>query len=154
MMRPSDDVCAELDVWDLNEDGDALGRSFRVSGRTGMEDANQGTCSSDSRLGSEAIVRFRAPSEGSWVIQTLATDPGFDTLIYVRTNCLDTGQELACNDDVEPGSILESRVTVGLMADQTVYIFVDGLDLTPIHELGLDYLRKGFTRTERWGSGH
>ena len=52
MMQPSDDVCTELDVWDLNEDGDALGRSFRVSGRTGMEDAHQGTCSSDSRLGS------------------------------------------------------------------------------------------------------
>ena len=117
--------CANGDAIDLNVDGQRTGDIFYIEGRTGSEDIHQGTCSPDSRLGSERLVRFRAPSAGTWSIRTLPSEPGFDTLIYVRTGCQDTAQELACNDDIEAGRILQSRVTVELAVDQTIYIFVD-----------------------------
>jgi|GEM_PF-1354017 len=51
-----------------------------------------------------------------------------DTVLYVRTNCLQAATEVACNDNVSPTNT-RSRLTVDLQPG-TYYLVVDGRDLT------------------------
>jgi hypothetical protein len=78
-----------------------------------------GSCGGD---GPEATFLFTAPVDGSYLLKTVDSD--FDTVLYVRAaSC--TGEELGCNDDFDG---LLSRVTVQLMAGQSIVVVVDSLD--------------------------
>ena len=72
----------------------------------------------------EAVFFYYAPRAGLYRIDTIGTP--FDTVLYVRD---DMGHELACQDDIEPGSITQSRVTVTLAQGQLAVIYVDGYQM-------------------------
>ena len=52
-----------------------------------------------------------------------ATD--YDTGLYVRTNCIDHGTEVACNDDADG---LHSQLDYDLSLGQQILIAVSGFD--------------------------
>jgi hypothetical protein len=79
-----------------------------------------GTCGG---AGPADLYTFSAPETGTYVFATGQSGPALDTVLYVRASCL-AGAELACNDDTGGGDY--SRVTLRLVAGQTVYVFVAG----------------------------
>lgn len=82
--------------------------------------------------GGDLAYRFTAPAAGTYVFDTVGTDP-LDTTISVYDAC--GGAEVACNDDVRHGQDLDSVVGRQLVAGQSVLIVVDGYD-----ELTGDYV--------------
>lgn len=72
----------------------------------------------------EAVFFYTAPRAGTYRIDTIGTP--FDTVLYVRD---DMGHELACQDDIEPGIITQSKVTVTLAQGQLAVIYVDGYQM-------------------------
>jgi hypothetical protein len=54
------------------------------------------------------------------VIDTIGA--AFDTVLYVRSGAT----ELACNDDLDPPTVRQSRVSLSLQAGQMIAIVVDG----------------------------
>lgn len=97
----------------------AEGFGLIASGSTvdvGNEQA--GSCGGD--RAPEVIVAWTAPMSETINIDTMGSD--YDTMLYVRRGeC--TGMEAGCDDDaIAP----QSRVTVAVMAGETLYIFVDG----------------------------
>jgi hypothetical protein len=72
----------------------------------------------------EAVFFYYAPRAGTYRIDTIGTP--FDTVLYVRD---DMDHELACQDDIEPGKITQSRVTVTLAQGQLAVIYVDGYQM-------------------------
>jgi hypothetical protein len=68
----------------------------------------------------DAGYTFTAPLTGSYTFDTLGS--GYDTVLHVHDGGC-SGPELTCNDDF---SGLQSRVTLGLTAGQTVTVVVDG----------------------------
>ncbi len=69
-------------------------------------------------------IFYYAPRAGTYLIDTIGTP--FDTVLYVRD---DMGHELACQDDIEPGSITQSQVTVTLAQGHLAVIYVDGYQM-------------------------
>jgi hypothetical protein len=67
------------------------------------------------------------------------TNPQLDTVIYLRSGCLDTGA-LACNDDAEaPGPRpLASTISLDLAGGTAVYVIVDGFDRYALGAYELD----------------
>jgi hypothetical protein len=67
------------------------------------------------------------------------TNPQLDTVIYLRSGCLDSGA-LACNDDTPiPGSRpLASTIAIDLAGGTTVYVVVDGFDRYALGAYELD----------------
>ena len=70
--------------------------------------------------GSDRIFSFVPPTTGTWTISTEAT---FDTVLEVRSDCLDSTSAVACNDD--NGSLRTSSVSERLIANTTYYIVVE-----------------------------
>jgi hypothetical protein len=93
--------------------------SSTLTGMTSGTSAESGSCGGADAP--EAIYSYVAPRSGTYTFDTSGTE--FDTVLYIRS---DTGTELACNDDITPGSITQSRVTLPLAAGQTVTVIVDG----------------------------
>src|ERR1035437_4041471 len=89
------------------------------TGTTSGSSAESGSCGGGSAP--EATFFFYAQRAGTYTIDTIGS--AFDTVLYVRN---DQGGELACNDDIAPGVIVQSRVTVSLAQSQLAVIFVDG----------------------------
>jgi hypothetical protein len=101
----------------VDEDG-VFTLDDRPSGRSDFV----GSCGGN---GNERGYRFTAPEAGTWSF-TLSSDvDGLDTVMYARTDCLDTESEIACNDDRVRNQVLLSRVNLELEADQTVYVYAD-----------------------------
>jgi hypothetical protein len=50
---------------------------------------------------------------------------GFDTVLYLRTDCADVASEAMCDDDSGPPGLRGSRIS-GLLAPGTYYLIVDG----------------------------
>jgi len=71
----------------------------------------------------DATFLYTAPADGSYAISTDGSS--FDTILYVRLGTC-TGNELACNDDIDPGVNARSAVNLILSAGQTILIVVDG----------------------------
>ena len=67
---------------------------------------------------------------------------GFDTGLYLRTSCDDTGTEIACNDDHAPPGLFGSRIQT-VLAPGTYYLVVDGFDGSSrgTYELSVVYRR-------------
>jgi hypothetical protein len=70
--------------------------------------------------GPDAAYPFTAPEDGSYRFDTPGSS--FDTILHVHAGVC-VAPEIACNDD---SGGLQSRVTVSLVADQTVSVVVDG----------------------------
>ena len=89
---------------------------------------NNQTASTDCGMsgGPDMAYAWRAPSAGSYVIDTAGT--AHDTILYLRDGSC-TGAELACNDDAPSGGG-QSSVCVTATAGQSFLIIVDGYDST------------------------
>jgi hypothetical protein len=81
----------------------------------------------------EAVLAWRAPAGGTYQFDTEGS--GFDTILYLRRTCdLEVPTEGdpfyfedACNDD-DPDGGDHSRLTLSLMAEETILIVVDTKD--------------------------
>ncbi len=93
--------------------------SSTVLGTTTGASAESGSCGGADAP--EATYFYFAPRAGTYVVDTIGSE--IDTVLYIRN---DTGTELGCNDDVTPGSVTQSRLTLSLAAGQMVTIVVDG----------------------------
>lgn len=108
------DSCA--DVAELRATG-----SYSVPGTTeGATDDYMGGCADEG--GAPDRVYSITLAEPTWV-QAQVT--GFDTLLYVRSDCADPASETMCDDDSGPPEHHGSRVA-GWLASGTHYIIVDG----------------------------
>jgi hypothetical protein len=93
--------------------------------------------------GYERVHRFTVPvGPTARLVASTAqagTNPQLDTVIYLRSGCLDSGA-LACNDDAEaPGSRpLASAISIDLAGGTTVYVIVDGFDRFALGAYELD----------------
>lgn len=75
-------------------------------------------------LSPDRAYRWIAPTPGVYTIDTLGT--AFDSVLSVRNSCTDTAP-IACNDDIDPGVMRQSRITVtATMPNQEFIIVVDG----------------------------
>ena len=96
---------------------------WSVRGTTeGAQSRGEGSCGGNS---GQHIYTFTAPDDGSYAVQVTGdtfAQLGF-AVVYVRTGCADPDTELACDARREPNA----AVTLNLPAQQTVYIFVDGI---------------------------
>ena len=93
-------------------------------GNVDPEDNYRGSCTADMTVGPDAVFAFTAPEAGEWEFNTTGSE--FDTVMYARESCLDPTTELDCNDDIDFGAGLsQSRLRLNLVADQTVYVFID-----------------------------
>lgn len=98
----------------------------RVSGDTRGEGNDlRGSCGG--RRGADLAYRWAAPFSGTFAMDT--TGSGFDTVLYVVTDCA-ASTELDCNDDIDHASgNRASRVEVELDAGSEVIIVIDGWDV-------------------------
>ena len=71
----------------------------------------------------DATFIYTAPVNGTYLISTEGSN--FDTVLSVRLGTC-SGQQLACNDDIQPGVIAQSRVNISLSAGQSIIIIVEG----------------------------
>jgi hypothetical protein len=116
------------DAINLN-DGALDDGSFALEGTTeGAENAHTGTCGGDAAP--DALFVFTAPADGTWTLTTQqpSADATYDTVLYARTECDDPNSEpseTACADDVG-GGVLQSSITVDLVAGDSISVFVDG----------------------------
>lgn len=101
--------------------GSRVGPSVAMGTTTGRPNSLTATCGGMANS-PDIAYSWRAPSSGRFVIDTIGSD--YDTVLYVK-NASCTGPELACNDDTS-GLGLRSRVTIDVMAGQSVVIVVDG----------------------------
>ncbi|MCA9537823.1 MAG: hypothetical protein KC620_02980, partial [Myxococcales bacterium] len=84
-------------------------------------------CGNDGELvggGPEVVYSFVSPADGQVCLSTAGS--AFDTVLYVRSACIDPVTELACNDDARED--LTSGLTLDVAAGAEYYIFVDGYD--------------------------
>ncbi|HVM97721.1 MAG TPA: carboxypeptidase regulatory-like domain-containing protein, partial [Candidatus Acidoferrales bacterium] len=80
-------------------------------------------CGDGGNSAPDTVFVYTAPASGSYVFSTEGSN--FDTTLSVRLGTC-AGDELGCNDDVTPGVIQQSRVTLVLSSGQTVILGVDG----------------------------
>ena len=69
------------------------------------------------------VFRFTAGAAGTYQFEVVV--PNADTVLTIRSACLNPGSEIACNDDIGGGN-LASRAAVALEAGQAVFVGVSG----------------------------
>ncbi|MBN1946810.1 MAG: trypsin-like peptidase domain-containing protein, partial [Bradymonadales bacterium] len=84
----------------------------------GYQDDYQGSCGGG---GADRVYQFTLSEQRRLVAQA----SGFDTLLYLRSSCLDTASELACNDDATPPGGYGSHIAATLDPG-SYYLFMDG----------------------------
>jgi hypothetical protein len=109
-VAPLDAACSDAPV---------LAAGETVRGRTAGSDRFQGPCGEGSR-GPESIFSLRV-RERSRV--EISVEAEFDSVLYVRSDCVDPGAAVDCNDDAGDAnhSLLDLTLDPG-----TYYVFVDG----------------------------
>ena len=121
-------VAACPEFWPVADLNDApVGVEWRASGS--LADAANRTTATCANMSAQDIFTFTAPAAGTYRFRTESDEVGADTSIFVRSFCRyrDFGAELACNDDVSPQNFL-SDLSVDLVANETVYVFVGGVN--------------------------
>lgn len=94
-----------------------------VSSTSGVEPVHEGSCGNAQQ--GEAVFVHEAEADGLVCFQTTGT--GFDTVLYLRSECANPEAELACNDDdfgVTGG--VRSAITLEVTAGESYFAFVDG----------------------------
>ncbi|MBI5487846.1 MAG: hypothetical protein HY905_10980 [Deltaproteobacteria bacterium] len=109
-VAPLDAVCSDAPV---------LAAGETTHARTSGQDRFQGPCGEGSR-GPESVFSLRV-RERSRV--ELSVEAEFDSVLYVRSDCVDPGTTVDCNDDAGDSnhSLLDLELDPG-----TYYVFVDG----------------------------
>lgn len=92
---------------------------WRLDGVGPLSASLQGSCGG---AGAEAVVAFTAERAGLYTFSTHDPATRYDTVLYVRSDCLATDSELACNDD---RGTPQSGLLVTLEAGQSVVLVVD-----------------------------
>jgi hypothetical protein len=97
------------------------GGSYVVPGNTAdATDANLGSCT-DNSTAPDRVYSITVDEE-TWIDARVT---GFDTILYVRTDCAEPASETLCDDDSGPPGQRGSRISQWL-APGTHYLFVDG----------------------------
>jgi len=118
-MMPDPDACgAGTVIADLPASGSVFG-----SLGAGMGNISSVSCNG---RGTERGFRFTVDRAVTLVASTESSSTVANTVLYVRTTCLQAATELACNDDVSPTNS-RSRLTVEL-APGSYYLIVDNRD--------------------------
>jgi hypothetical protein len=96
-----------------------------VSGNTtcGAFSTDPASCGDGGINAPDASFVYTAPASGTYVFSTAGST--FNTLLSVRLGTCN-GTELACNDDVAPGTDTASLATTNLTSGQSVIVTVDG----------------------------
>lgn len=102
----------------------------RFTGSVSGVGSLSGSCAASATSG-ERVYRWTAPSSGTATISTCGEGTHFDTAVHLRWQAC-RGSELACNDQapcaIAGASNGGSRITPDVMAGQTYYIVVDGVN--------------------------
>lgn len=121
---PTTGSCAAgADVVDV---GDAnVARATVVT--TGEEDhaTPSSACSTRGLRGPDVVLRYTPPIDGVLAVSTFSATTDFDTVVYVRSACDGTGEELGCNDDLTDFTGM-SVTTASVRAGVPVFVVVDG----------------------------
>ena len=144
---PPFDACDAPD--DLSAVAERTETGFVYDDITRDDSAGTGRCGG---LGADRVLRFTAPTAGTWRVAVEANISGYEPVIHARRVCADPATELACRDDVLDSPA--TRIHLPLEADETVYLFVDAdntrggffrltVDPVPVVEADCDPL--GFT---------
>ena len=112
--RPANDNCASA-----TEVGDG---SFSSNTAFSTTDG-VAPCVTSVASGKDIWWKFTAPATGTATIDTLASDPNFDTVLSVLDAC--DGNTLKCNDDAD-STTLASRVTLNVTQGTSYLIRVAG----------------------------
>ena len=71
----------------------------------------------------DVAYEFTVAGGASVIVSTVSAATAFDTVLYVREECLDPSSEIACNDDFGGSA---SQVSFDALDGVTYYIIVDG----------------------------
>jgi hypothetical protein len=108
----------------------AEGGVFNAS--TSGTSTQTGSCGTTEQAG-ERVFQWTPDVSGRALIGTCGVETGFDTVLYLRSETCD-GSEIVCVDDVagcatgEPNDHHGSRIAPTVIAGQTYFIVVDGVD--------------------------
>lgn len=112
------DACAAPD--DLSAVAERTETGFVYDDITRDDSAGSASCGG---LGADRVLRFTAPTAGTWRVAVEANVPGYEPVVHARSVCADPATELACRDDVSGSPA--TRIHLPLDADETVYLFID-----------------------------
>ena len=118
----SGDLC-ESTIECVDTDAGSVVPQTLMGTLVGANDDQSPSCSFGG--GEDLTYRFTAPVAGTYVFDTIGTDP-LDTTLSVLDAC--GGAEVACDDDITQGRDLDSVVGRELAAGQSVIIVVDSYD--------------------------
>ena len=90
--------------------------------RDDLEDHGVGSCGEPT--GANELFSFTAPAAGVYRFETSSAADNADTTIWARAACGVPETELQCNDDKSLDDYL-SVLDLPLLADETIYLFVD-----------------------------
>jgi hypothetical protein len=93
--------------------------SATVLGTTSGASNDAGSCGGTTAP--ESTFFYFSPHTGDYTIDTIGSE--LDTVLYVRNV---GGAELGCNDDIAPGSDVQSRLFLHLAVGEMITIIVDG----------------------------
>jgi V8-like Glu-specific endopeptidase len=99
----------------------------------GFDNDYGGSCGG---AGPDRVYSFTTQTE--MALEAVAT--GFDTVLYVRSDCADGEAEIGCDDDSEPPGHLGSHLTINRLPPGTWFLFIDGFRAdTGDFEIQLDF---------------
>ncbi|NOY25781.1 MAG: hypothetical protein GXP62_07890, partial [Oligoflexia bacterium] len=84
----------------------------------------------------DELLLWTAPSDGSWTFDLSESE--FDTVLAVVGVTDRCPEELGCNDDLSYPKVLTSSITVDLVADQQVVVWVSSYDSGQVGNYQLD----------------
>ncbi len=119
---PTDECGADVTLIDLNAEATADGPKLTYHGNTADTDQFAASCTPAESTGSDALLKFTAPSDGFWRFSTEGSV--IDTVLYALTDCKDGFSEVACSDDISGGN-KQSSILLDLHAGDVRYIVVD-----------------------------
>ncbi len=116
-------------VIELNTEGQPIisdipgGYTYKSNISAG-EGGFDGKCQTNT--GKETIFKLYAELSGDLLVDTRGSD--FDTVLHVRTECLDKDSEIACHNDIDANNKASSiEVLDRIEQHQPVFIFADSL---------------------------
>ncbi len=110
----------------IDEEND---RWFATGDTTGAAIGAEGGGTCGGGGGGRHVYAFAPFEDGTYIFTTDSGMPGADTVLYIREFCgyAAPGAQLGCNDDISTeDGLYMSQIKVDLLADETVWVFVDG----------------------------
>ena len=95
---------------------------YSLDSTLSVSENDQVSCLSQTLSNRDRIFNFTPSRAGDWVLSATSSD--FDTILELRSECLNVESALSCNDDVMRGNT-NSEIQVTLEANQTYYVIVE-----------------------------